>query len=201
MPYESTIFTYMRYFHAVLSKFACAISNFQNKLLFCVFVSLTERWGWLIFSMLDVLFSRWVFIRLSLHESKAKVLAMPSPEMQKWIYFMLSNNKFLRKCWYGGQPWIRLAMESEKMVEKGINFIFCLGTAYGISSREIVRSSMSFSLVGWIHLPKCFYLYFFALSSRTSTNPYFPLRRAILLLYAIFILKFESPSSLIKSTN
>ena len=41
---------------------------------------------------------------------------------------MLSNNKFLGKCWYGGQPWIRLAMESESMVEKGINFIFCLGT-------------------------------------------------------------------------
>ena len=26
---------------------------------------------------------------------------------------MLSNNKFLGKCWYGGHPWIRLAMESE----------------------------------------------------------------------------------------
>ena len=49
---------------------------------------------------------------------------------------MLSNNKFLGKCWYGGQPRIRLAMESESMVEKGINFIFCLGTAYDISSME-----------------------------------------------------------------
>ena len=39
---------------------------------------------------------------------------------------MLSNNKFLGKCWYGRQPWIRLAMESESMVEKGINFILCL---------------------------------------------------------------------------
>ena len=38
--------------------------------------------GWPIFSMLDVLFSRWVFIHLSLHESKAKVLGMPSPEMK-----------------------------------------------------------------------------------------------------------------------
>ena len=46
---------------------------------------------------------------------------------------MLSNNKFLGKCWYGGHPWIRLAMESESMVEKGVNFIFCLGTAYDIS--------------------------------------------------------------------
>ena len=49
---------------------------------------------------------------------------------------MLSNNKFLGKCWYGGHPWIQLAMESERMVEKGINCIFCLGTAYGISSME-----------------------------------------------------------------
>ena len=65
---------------------------------------------------------------------------------------MLSNNKFLGKCWYGGHPWIRLAMESERMLEKGINFIFCLGTAYGISSMESVGNSKSFSLVGWIHL-------------------------------------------------
>ena len=32
---------------------------------------------------------------------------------------------------------------------------------------------------------------FFALSSGTSTNPYFPLRRAFLLLYAIFILNLS----------
>ena len=52
---------------------------------------------------------------------------------------MLSNNKSLGNCWYiGGHPWIRLAMESEFMVEKGINFIFCLGTAYDISSMETV---------------------------------------------------------------
>ena len=79
-------------------------------------------------------------------------------QKEKEMYFMLSNNKFLGKCWYGRHPWIRLAMESESMVEKGINFIFCLGTAYGISSMESFRSSESFSLVGWIHLPKCFYL-------------------------------------------
>ena len=112
---------------------------------------------------------------------------------------MLSNNKFLGKCWYGGHPWIRLAMESESMVEKGINFIFCLGTAYDISSMESVGNSKSFSLVGKAHLPKNFISKFFALSSGTSTNPYFPLRRAFLLLYAIFIFEFESPSSLIKA--
>ena len=42
---------------------------------------------------------------------------------------------------------------------------------------------------------------FFALSSGTSTNPYFPLRRAFLLPYAIFIFEFESPSSLIKAPS
>ena len=33
-PYESAIPTYMRYSRAVLSKFLCAISNFQNKFSF-----------------------------------------------------------------------------------------------------------------------------------------------------------------------
>jgi hypothetical protein len=47
---------------------------------------------------------------------------------EKWIYFMLSNNKFLGKCGYGRYPWIRLAVECESMVEKGINFIFMFGT-------------------------------------------------------------------------
>ena len=69
---------------------------------------------------------------------------------------MLSNNKFLGKCWYGGHPWIRLAMESESMVEKGINFIFCLGTAYDISSMESVGSSKSFLLTGKVCLSKMF---------------------------------------------
>ena len=107
VPNESTIPTYMRYFHAVLSKFACANSNFFH------FVCPYRSWsctGWPIFSMLGGLFSWWVFIHLSLHESKAKVLGMPSPEMQKPIYFMLSNNKFLGKCWYGGHPWKRLVI-------------------------------------------------------------------------------------------
>ena len=71
---------------------------------------------------------------------------------------MLSNNKFLGKCWYGRHPWIRLAMESESKEEKGINFIFFLETAYDISSMESVGNSKLFLLVGWIHLPKCFYL-------------------------------------------
>ena len=69
---------------------------------------------------------------------------------------MLSNNKFLGKCWYGRHPWIWLAIESESMVEKGINFIFCLGTSYDVSSMESVEISKLFSLVGKVCLSKIF---------------------------------------------
>ena len=58
----------------------------------------------------------------------------------KNIYFMMSNNKFLGNCCYGRQPWIRPAMDCERMVEKGINFTLCLGTAYDISSMESIVS-------------------------------------------------------------
>ena len=53
---------------------------------------------------------------------------------------MFSNNKFLGKCWYVRHPWIRLAMESESMVEKGISFIFYLETTYDISSMESIEN-------------------------------------------------------------
>ena len=53
-------------------------------------------------------------------------------------YFMLSNNKFLGKCWYGRQPWIRPAMDCERMVEKGMNFTLCLGNTFQISSMESI---------------------------------------------------------------
>ena len=104
---------------------------------------------------------------------------------------MLSNNKFLGKCWYGGHPWIQLAMQSESMVEKRINFIICFGTAYDVSSMESIGYSKSFSLVGKVCLSKRFYLSIFALSSGTSINPYFPPRRAFIILYAIFILNLS----------
>ena len=46
LPHESTISTYMRYYFAFLSKFSCAISNFQNKLLLCLcFARGTVRGG------------------------------------------------------------------------------------------------------------------------------------------------------------
>ena len=73
----------------------------MNFLFVCLYRSWSCR-GWPIFSMLDVLFSRWVFIHLSLHESGSNRDAQSQNE--KEIYFMLSNNKFLGKCWYGRYP-------------------------------------------------------------------------------------------------
>ena len=112
---------------------------------------------------------------------------------------MLSNNKFLEKCWYGGQPWIRLAMESESMVEKGINFIFCLGTAYDISNMESVGNSKSFSLVGWIHLPKCFYLYVFRFELWHLYKSLLPSTKGLSFTLCNFIFEFESLSSFTKA--
>jgi len=73
-------------------------------------------------------------------------------------YFMLSNNKFLGKCWYGRQPWIQPAMECESLVEKGINFIFCLGTAYDISSMESIVSYFVVFIDRKSMPPKIFFL-------------------------------------------
>ena len=54
---------------------------------------------------------------------------MPIPEMKNefTLCFQIINSL---------EMWIRLAVECERMVEKGINFILCLGTAYDISSME-----------------------------------------------------------------
>ena len=111
---------------------------------------------------------------------------------------MLSNNKFLGKCWYGGHPWIRLAMESESMVEKGINFIFCLGTAYDISSMESVGSSKSFSLVGKVCLSKCFLSLNFCFELWHLYKSLLPSAKGLSFTLCNFYFEFESPSSLIK---
>ena len=152
-PYESTIPTYMQYFRAILRKFVCAISNFQNKFLFCVLIPLMSGSGWPIFSLLDMLFSRWVFIHLSLHKSVAVNRDAQSRNEIKYY-----DNKFLVNCWYGRHVWIRLAMDCERMVEKGIHFILCLGTAYDLASMESIGNSWSFSLTGKACHSKQFYL-------------------------------------------
>ena len=46
---------------------------------------------------------------------------------EKEIYFMFLNNKFLGKCWYGGHPWKRLAMDSESYGGKRNKRYFLFG--------------------------------------------------------------------------
>ena len=157
LPYESTIPTYMRYFRAVLSKFVCAISNFQNKFPFCVLVPLMKRQG-----VANIFHARCVILKMSVYsliiarEYGGNRDAQSRNEIE--IYFMLSNNKFLRKCWYGRYPWILPVAECESMMEKGIKFILCLGTTYDVSSMESIGNSWSFSLTGKACPSKQFYL-------------------------------------------
>ena len=68
------------------------------------------------------------------------------------------------------------------MVEKGINFNFCLGTAYDISSMESVGSSKSFFLWEKYASQNVFSSLNFRMELWHLTNPYFPLWRAFLLL-------------------
>ena len=104
---------------------------------------------------------------------------------------MLSNNKFLSKCWYGRHPWLQLAMDCERMVEKGINFILCLGTAYDISSMESVgmlqvlfvgRKSMPLKII--LSLNLSFELWHLYKSLLTSA-------KGLSFTYAIFILNLS----------
>src|SRR3989337_2086233 len=62
VPNESTIPTYMRYFLAVPSKFACANSNFQNHFPFCVPVPLMRRKG-----VANIFHARWVILTMSVY--------------------------------------------------------------------------------------------------------------------------------------
>ena len=112
---------------------------------------------------------------------------------------MLSNNKFLGKCGYGRQPWIRLAMESKSMVKKGINFIFCLGTAYDISSMESV-GMLQVVFIGWKSMPlKNIFIPQFKLWALAPLQIPTSLREGPFFYLCKFYFEFESPSSLIKN--
>ena len=103
----------------------------------------------------------------------------------------VSNNKFLGKCWYGRHPWIRLAMESESMVEKGINFIFYLGTAYDVSSMESVGSSKSFALVEKVCLSKIFLSLDLSFDLWRLYKSLLPSAKGLYFNYAFFILNLS----------
>src|SRR3990170_6225417 len=111
---------------------------------------------------------------------------------------MLSNNKFLGKCWYGRHPWIRLAVKCESMVEKGINFIFCLGTAYDISRMESIGNYLIVFIDRKSMPPKMFYLYFFRFELWHLYKSLLPSTKGLSIYFMQFLFLFESPSSLIK---
>ena len=112
---------------------------------------------------------------------------------------MLSNNKFLGKCWYGRHPWMRLAVECESMMEKGINFIFCLGTAYDISSMESIGNYSIVFVDRKSMPPKMFYLYFFRFELWHLYKSLLPSAKGLSFTLCNFYFEFESPSSLTKA--
>ena len=109
---------------------------------------------------------------------------------------MLPNNKILGNCWYGRHPWIRLAMESESMVEKGINFIFCLGITYDISSMESIGNYSIVSLTGKACHPKCFYLYLLHFELWNLYKSLLPYVKGLSIYFMQYLFLLESPSSL-----
>ena len=60
--------------------------------------------------------------------------------------------------------------------------LFCLGTAYSMSSMEDIENSWSLRWQ-WKHATQNYYLCFQSLSSGTSANQCFPLRRACLFIF------------------
>ena len=62
--------------------------------------------------------------------------------------------------------------------------LFCLGTAYSMSSMEDIDNSWSLRWQ-WKHATQNYYLCFQSLSSRTSSNQCFPLRRACLFMFLL----------------
>ena len=124
-----------------------------------MFVSLAERWG-----VANIFHARCVILTMSVYSlviarEYGKGIRDAQSRNEKWIYFMMSNNKFLGKCWYGRHPWIRLAMESESMVEKGINFSVWEPPMIYLAWK-VLGTTRSFTLTWKTCLPKCFYLSF-----------------------------------------
>ena len=74
---------------------------------------------------------------------------------------MLSNNKFLVKCWYGGKPCIRLAMESEVWLEKEQTLFSFREPPMMYLAWKVLGTTRSFSLRGKACHPNFFYLYLF----------------------------------------
>ena len=107
--------------------------------------------------MLGGLFSWWVFIHLSLHERVAGNRDAQSHNESK-----INNNKIPWKVMVWRAPVDTASHGLWKNGGKEVNFTFCLGTAYDVSSMENIGNSRSFSLTGKACLSKYFYLFNFS---------------------------------------
>jgi hypothetical protein len=97
----------MRYYPAVPSKFASVTSKHSNEHLFCVPVPLMERQG-----VISIFHAKRVILTTSVYSlviaREGLVIGMPGPMIKrKKIIFKQTPSE---SCWYGGHPWIRLAM-------------------------------------------------------------------------------------------
>ena len=111
---------------------------------------------------------------------------------------MLSNNKFLGKCWHGRHQWIRLAMDCERMEEERINFILCLGTAYDVSSMESI-GNYSVIFVDGKNMPlKIFLSLNLSFELWHLYKSLLPFAKGLYIYFMQFLFLFETPSSLIK---
>ena len=104
---------------------------------------------------------------------------------------MLSNNKFLGKCWYGRYPWIGLAVGCGSMVEKGTNFILCLGTAYDVSSMESIGNYSIVFVDGKSMPPKIFLSLNLSFELWHLYKSLLPSAKGLSFTYAIFILNLS----------
>ena len=187
----------MRYFDVVPSKFVCANSNFQKEFPFCVPVPLMKRQGMTNIFPCQMCYSQDECL-FTCHCMRVwQVIGMPSLEMNRNFIYVV-NNKFLDKCWYGRHLWIRLAMDCERMVEKEINFILCLGTSYDLSSMEDIRNSWSFSLTGKACLSKLILSLNLSFDLQHFYKSLLPSAKGLSIYFMQFLFLFESPSSLIK---
>ena len=88
--------------------------------------------------MLDMLFSIWVFVHLSLHKSVAGNRDSQS-QNEKYTYMLSIINSL--EILVGKAP---MDMTSHRLCDNGgkeINFTFCLGTTYDLSSMEDIGNS------------------------------------------------------------
>ena len=85
------------------------------------------------------------------------------------------------------------------MVEKGINFIFCLGTAYDISSMESIGNYLIVFVGGMDTPPKIFLSLIFRFELWHLYKSLLPSAKGLSFTLCNFYFLLESPSSLTKA--